>query len=71
MMRIDFDKLRHSLRKMLTPRGALAAGVVVSGAVGLVALESRSGAVPEPAKAACCSSAVTIGDSMKIGRAHV
>ncbi|MFY0564404.1 hypothetical protein ACN28E_11185 [Archangium lansingense] len=64
MMRIDFDTMRRTLRKPLVRGVGAVAGVVVAGAVGLVAQESRSGAVPTPAKAACCSSALAIGDSM-------
>ncbi|PTL82257.1 hypothetical protein [Vitiosangium sp. GDMCC 1.1324] len=64
MMHIDFDTMRRALRKPFNRRVGLAAGVVVAGAVGLLALESRSGSVPMPDKAACCSSAVAIGDAM-------
>jgi type IV pilus assembly protein PilY1 len=64
MMRIDFDTMRRTLRKPLVRGVGVAAGVVVAGAVGLLARESRSGDVPKPAMAACCSSALAIGDSM-------
>ncbi|WNG44400.1 hypothetical protein F0U60_09970 [Archangium minus] len=64
MMRINFDTMRHALRRPFIRRVGLAAGVVVAGGVGLLAVESRSGAVPLPDKAACCSSAVAVGDTM-------
>ncbi|MGZ3457558.1 MAG: hypothetical protein ACXU86_03535, partial [Archangium sp.] len=54
----------RALRRSFDRRVGVAAGVVVAGAVGLLALESRSSSVPEPAKAACCSSALAVGDSM-------
>ncbi len=64
MMRIDFETMRRTLRKPLVRGAGAVAGVVVAGAVGLLAQESRSGVVPKPDKAACCSSALAVGDSM-------
>ncbi|QRK12886.1 hypothetical protein JQX13_24350 [Archangium violaceum] len=64
MMRINFDTMRNALRRPFVRRVSMAAGVVAAGAVGLLAVESRSGAVPKPDKAMCCTSAVAIGDAM-------
>jgi len=64
MMRIDFDTMRRTLRKPLFRGVGVAAGVVVAGAVGLLARDSLSGEVDVPAKAACCTSALAIGDAM-------
>jgi len=64
MMRIDFDTMRRALRKPLVRGVGVAAGVVVAGAAGLLARESRSGEVDMPPKAACCTSALAIGDAM-------
>jgi type IV pilus assembly protein PilY1 len=64
MMRINFDTLRRAWKKSYPRKVALASGVVVVGAAGLAALESRSGSIAEPDKAACCSSAVAVGDAM-------
>ncbi len=63
-MRIDIETMRRTLGKPLARRVGLAAGVVVAGAVGLLALPSRSGNVPLPDTAACCTGAVTVGDTM-------
>ncbi len=63
-MRIDFDAMRRTLGKPLARRVGLAAGVVVAGAVGLLAVPSLSGNVPMPDRAACCTGAVAVGDTM-------
>ncbi|HEX8441576.1 hypothetical protein, partial [Archangium sp.] len=64
MMRIDFDAMRRTLGKPLARRVGLAAGVVIAGAVGLLAVPSLSGNVPMPDRAACCTGAVAVGDTM-------
>ncbi|EPX57795.1 hypothetical protein D187_004674 [Cystobacter fuscus DSM 2262] len=64
MMRINFDTLRRAWKQSFSRRMGLASGVVVVGAAGLAAMESRSGSIDTPAKAACCSSAVAVGDAM-------
>ncbi len=63
-MRIDFDAMRRTLGRPWARRGALAAGVVVAGAVGLLAHPSFSGNVPMPERAACCTGALAVGDTM-------
>ncbi|QRN95708.1 hypothetical protein JRI60_42770 [Archangium violaceum] len=64
MMRIDFDTIRRTLQRPWGRRLGLAAGVVVAGGVGFLALESRSGSVPLPELAACCTGGASMGDSM-------
>ncbi|WNG14526.1 hypothetical protein [Cystobacter fuscus] len=64
MMRINFDTLRRAWKHSFSRRMALASGVVVVGAAGLAAMESRSGSIDTPPKGACCSSAVAVGDTM-------
>ncbi|HEX8820970.1 MAG TPA: hypothetical protein VF794_13665, partial [Archangium sp.] len=64
MMRIDFDAVRRRLGTPLARRVGVTAGVLVAGAMGLWALPGRSGNVPLPDKAACCTGAVSVGDTM-------
>ncbi|HZH77236.1 MAG TPA: hypothetical protein VEY88_14495 [Archangium sp.] len=64
MMRIDFDAMRRTLGRPWARRGAVAVGVVVAGAVGLLAHPSFSGNVPMPERAACCTGALAVGDTM-------
>src|SRR5690242_21901196 len=64
MMRINFDTLRRAWKPAFSRKVALASGVVVVGAVGLAAMESRSGLIGTPDPAACCTSAVATGDAM-------
>ncbi|PTL76387.1 PilC/PilY family type IV pilus protein [Vitiosangium sp. GDMCC 1.1324] len=63
-MRIDFNAKRHTRERWSNRRVGLAAGLVVAGAVGLLALPGRSGSVPVPEKAACCTGAASLGDTM-------
>ncbi len=51
-MRIDFNAVKRW------------AGVLGVGAAGLLALTGRSGSVPLPEKAACCTGAAALGDTM-------
>ena len=55
MMRINFNTLRRAW-KPASRKVALASGVVVVGAMGLAAMESRSGLIGTPDPAACCTS---------------
>ncbi|WP_434387193.1 hypothetical protein [Melittangium boletus] len=63
MMRINIETLRRALRSPFQRRVALASGLVMGGAVGLVALESQSDSLPLPTKAACCTSALSVGEA--------
>jgi type IV pilus assembly protein PilY1 len=63
-MRIDFDAVGRARTRWFTRRVGLAAGLVVAGAAGLLALPGRSGSVPVPGKAACCTGAAALGDTM-------
>jgi len=63
-MRIDFEAMRRTLSRPWARRVGVAAGVVVAGAVGLLAHPSLSGNVPLPERAACCTGAVSVGDTM-------
>ncbi len=63
-MRIDFDAMRRTLSRPWARRVGVAAGVVVAGAVGLLAHPSLSGNVPLPERAACCTGAISVGDTM-------
>ena len=63
MMRINIDTLRRALRSPFQRKLALASGLVVGGAVGLFALDSQSGSLELPSKAACCSGALAVGDA--------
>ena len=63
MMRINFDTLRRAWKHPFARKMALASGVVVVGAAGLAAMESRSVLLYKPPPAACCTSAISTGES--------
>ena len=54
-MHIDGDAVGRARKRWFNRRVGLAAGVVVAGAAGLMALPGRSGSVPVLGQAACCT----------------
>ncbi len=54
----------HTFQRLFNRRRGLALGLVLAGVLGLLAGPSRSGEVPVPGEAACCTSATAVGDAM-------